>query len=84
MSTLRYDLSERPRPMGLSKRPVYRGIRLTGRNFAMECECTSGKQSFLSVVVAAKDEAASLPRLIAEIALALRPCATVVRAAGRV
>ena len=46
----------------------------------MECECTSGKQSFLSVVVPAKDEAASLPQLIDEIARRCDPCATAVRA----
>ena len=42
-------------------------------NRAKERECAQGEGSFLSVVVAAKNEAVSLPRLIDEITLALWP-----------
>jgi len=72
MSTLRYDSSQRSGPIGLSKRPVHKArMQLAGMNLATEC--VQGERSFLSVVVAAKNEAASLPRLIDEITLALRP-----------
>jgi len=74
MSTLRYDLSQRSSPIGVVKEPVHEaGMRLAGMNLAKERECAEGGRSFLSVVVAAKNEAASLPRLIDEISLALRP-----------
>jgi dolichol-phosphate mannosyltransferase len=74
MSTLRYDPSQRSGPIGFSKRPVHEaGMRLAGMNLAKEWECAQRERSFLSVVVAAKNEAASLPRLIDEITLALRP-----------
>jgi len=72
MSTLRYDSSQRSGPIGLSKRPMHEArMRLAGVNLA--AESGRGERSFLSVVVAAKNEAASLPRLIDEITLALRP-----------
>jgi glycosyltransferase involved in cell wall biosynthesis len=40
-------------------------------SFMKDWECAQGERSFLSVVIAAKDEAASLPQLIKEITLAL-------------
>jgi dolichol-phosphate mannosyltransferase len=98
MSTLRYDLSQRPGPVGLSMRHVvhdaideHMGSQRPGHVGAamhpFHCEemRTHGKfltderrpwrenTSFLSVVIAAKNEAASLPQLIEEITSALRP-----------
>ena len=55
---------------GRCKKPE---IRLGGMNLAKHQKGDEDKQSFLSVVMAAKNEAASLPQLIDEIALALRP-----------
>jgi len=72
MSTLRYDSSQRSGPIGLSKWPVHKaGMQLAGMNLAQEH--TQGERLFLSVIVAAKNEAAGLPRLIEEITWALRP-----------
>jgi len=74
MSTLCYDPSQRSGPIGLSSRPMHEaGIRLAGMNLAKERACAQGEGSFLSVVVPAKNEAASLPRLLDEITLALWP-----------
>ena len=74
MSTLRYDPAHRPGPMGMghSIRPVPSGQPdRAGPGSEMPREFDEA-MSFLSVVVPAKNEAASLPQLIDEIARALR------------
>jgi dolichol-phosphate mannosyltransferase len=75
LSTLRYDPAHRPGPMGMghSNRPVPpeppdRAGSGPERPWESHPEATSS----LSVVVPAKNEAASLPQLIDEIARALR------------
>ena len=74
MSTRRYDTSQRASPLGLwSRRLRSEGRRPTGEVLAVEREVAEDKLSFLSVVVAAKNEAANLPQLVDEIASALRP-----------
>jgi dolichol-phosphate mannosyltransferase len=74
MSSQRYDRSERPRPMG--------SVWLPDDGHGRFCDLDpvnkrstpkQGKKSFLSVVVPAKNEAASLAQLIDEITSALRP-----------
>ncbi|MBV8611732.1 MAG: glycosyltransferase [Singulisphaera sp.] len=70
MSSLRQDVSHSPGPTGGSRAP------------APEAPATPVAEGFLSVVVPAKDEAASLPQLVAEIAAALRPLRDA-RGAGR-
>ena len=74
MLTLRYGLSQRPGAIGVSMRP-FRGMkaRLGSKKVPRERQAWESGSSFLSVVVAAKNEAASLPQLIEEIDLALRP-----------
>lgn len=64
------DSVERARP-SISAEPAM----TEGRGLVPESELESepGRDSFLSVVVPARNEAASLPRLVAEIAGALRP-----------
>ena len=61
MSSLRQDVSHSPGPTGGSRTP------------APEAPSTPLAEGFLSVVVPAKNEAASLPQLVEEIAAALRP-----------
>ena len=74
MSSQRYDRSERLRPMGGLQSPNDRHGRFTGIGLVNKWPIPEkGKTSFLSVVVPAKNEAASLARLIDEIAWALRP-----------
>ena len=74
MSTRRYDPSQHAQPVGLGHR-----IRRCGAaHAAWEDQRTESRTapldgSFLSVVVAAKNEAPSLPQLVEEIAQALRP-----------
>src|SRR5947207_3448531 len=75
MLTLRDDPAHRAGPMGMgrSNRLVRDGgPRLGGADWHGESEIKEGAGSFLSVVVPAKDEAASLPPLIEAIARALR------------
>jgi dolichol-phosphate mannosyltransferase len=71
MSSQRYDRSECLRPMGGLRQPDDGRLRLTGMNTRPVPE--KSKQSFLSVVVPTKNEAASLAQLIDEIAWVLRP-----------
>src|SRR5665213_109904 len=73
MSSQRYDRSERLRPMGGLQPPSDERRRFTGVSPVKRPVPEKGKQSFLSVVVPAKNEAASLAQLIDEIAWALRP-----------
>jgi len=74
MSTLRYDPSQRPVPLGLWTRPSDGAETQSDRgNLADQWRARDTETSFLSVVVAAKNEATSLPQLIEEIAWALRP-----------
>ena len=70
MSSLRYDPSQRPGPMGRWNRPAWEQ-RATYAD--EEGETEEGGRSFLSVVVPSKNEAESLAQLVAEIARALRP-----------
>jgi dolichol-phosphate mannosyltransferase len=70
MSSPRYDLSQRPGPMGRWNRPAWEQ-RTTYVD--EEGETEEGGRSFLSVVVPSKNEAESLAQLVAEIARALRP-----------
>jgi dolichol-phosphate mannosyltransferase len=71
LSTLRYDPAQRPGPMGMghSIRPV---PHRAGLDSERPRESHHEVRSLLSVVVPAKNEAASLPQLIEEIARALR------------
>src|SRR5262249_36585353 len=74
MSTLRYDLAQRPAPMGRAYR--HRAVQEwemhpAGIGSRMGWGVEEGTRSFLSVVGPAKNEAASLPQLIEEIAGAL-------------
>ena len=74
MSSQRYDRSERLRPMGGLLPPSDERRRFTGIGpVTKRPVAEKGKKSFLSVVVPAKNEAASLAQLIDEIAWALRP-----------
>ncbi len=74
MSTQRYDISQRASPLGLRNRRLHKEeTRLAGEVLAVKREVAEGRPSFLSVVVAAKNEAANLPQLIDEITSALRP-----------
>jgi glycosyltransferase involved in cell wall biosynthesis len=74
MSTRRYDLSQRARPLRLTTRGLRReGTRSGFENRVAEWETSRADRSVLSVVVAAKNEAPNLPQLIQEIARALRP-----------
>jgi glycosyltransferase involved in cell wall biosynthesis len=74
MSTRRYDTSQRASPLGLwNSRLHAEGMRPWAEIPPIEREATEGKQLFLSVVVAAKNEAANLSQLVDEIASALRP-----------
>jgi dolichol-phosphate mannosyltransferase len=69
MSSRRYDPSQRQRPMGRWNRSVE---EQTAAIAGEERESNGGARSFLSVVVPSKDEAASLPQLVHEIAGSLR------------
>ena len=71
MSTLRYNPCHHRELMRLHSGLNDAGVRPAGIKFGKERACTDSGQSFLSVVVAAKNEAASLPRLIDEITWAL-------------
>jgi dolichol-phosphate mannosyltransferase len=74
MSSLRYDPSQKPRPLGRSRRPVHQtAARRAGMSLRQGLQPPEGgtSLSLLSVVVPAKNEAASLPQLIAEIAAAM-------------
>ncbi len=74
MSILRYDLSQRPDRIDLSMRPFHSGQAYPDdESLAHGWRARESEASFLSVVVAAKNEARSLPQLIGEIARALRP-----------
>jgi dolichol-phosphate mannosyltransferase len=76
MSSQRYDRSERLRPMGGLQPPDDDHRRFTGMGPVIRRPVPEkGQESFLSVVVPAKNEAASLAQLIDEIAWALRPLA---------
>ena len=69
MSNVRYDSAHRLGPMSLVHSIPSDRI---GSGAERPWESPDGANSFLSVVVPAKNEAASLPQLIDEIALALR------------
>src|SRR5262245_11640020 len=73
MSSLRYDPAQRPGPLGIarSRRPP-RGGQPDPSGRVREWKSEGKTSSFLSVVVPAKNEAASLPQLIDEIARVLR------------
>ena len=74
MSTRRYDTSQRASPLGLWNRRLHEeGTRPAGEILAIEREVAEGELSFLSVVIAAKNEAPNLSQLVDEIASALRP-----------
>jgi dolichol-phosphate mannosyltransferase len=75
MSSLRYDRSERLRPMGHWKQPVDVDRRQTIGIGPVKDRIASenANGSFLSVVVPAKNEAASLSQLVEEITRALHP-----------
>jgi dolichol-phosphate mannosyltransferase len=74
MSSQRFDRSEHLRPMSRLQRPDNERRRSTRTGpLNKRPVFKNGKKSFLSVVVPTKNEAASLPQLIAEIAWALRP-----------
>ena len=80
MSTRRYDLSQRARPLGLTTRGLRReGTRSGFENRGVQWETSRADRSVLSVVVAAKNEAPNLPQLIQEIARALRLSAEALR-----
>src|SRR4051812_47823109 len=64
MSSLRHDPSHRPGPNGRTRAPS---------PAEGAAPVTSSMAGFLSVVVPAKNESASLPQLVDEIAQALRP-----------
>ena len=74
MSTRRYDPPQHGHPLGLRRRSR-RGIAAHAEwgDRATERSGVRLEGSFLSVVVAAKNEAPSLPQLIDEIVRALRP-----------
>jgi dolichol-phosphate mannosyltransferase len=67
MSSMRRDPSQRPGPVGWSK------VRSPGESREDEDEDGAEARGFLSIIVPAKDEAASLPQLVDEIARAFRP-----------
>lgn len=72
--SLRYDRSRCSGPSGHEQQPLdaeWRQSDYEAPRFHLGTE--QRKQSFLSVVVPAKNEAASLPQLVDEIACALRP-----------
>ena len=72
--SLRYDRSRRSGPSGREHRPFDAERRHTNHDApSSHLGAEKTKQSFLSVVVPAKNEAASLPQLVNEIACALRP-----------
>ena len=73
MSSLRFDPSQRPRPAGRTKRTVYEQ-RARPDDLAREdaYPVAGGERSFLSIVVPARNEAASLSQLVAEAVIALR------------
>ena len=74
MSSQRYDRSARLRPMGGLQQPAGEQTYFTGIVPAHQWPVPAKrKNSFLSVVVPAKNEAASLAQLIDEITWALRP-----------
>jgi dolichol-phosphate mannosyltransferase len=74
MSTRRYDTSQRAGPLGLRNRRLHEDrTRLASEILVIKREAAERTSSFLSVVVAAKNEAPNLPQLVGEIALALRP-----------
>jgi dolichol-phosphate mannosyltransferase len=69
MSSRRYDPSQRQGPMGRWNRPVWeQSAAFAGE----EGETEQGAWALLSVVVPSKNEVASLPQLVDEIARALR------------
>jgi dolichol-phosphate mannosyltransferase len=75
LSTVRFDPAHRPGPMGMghANRPVpSEDPERAGLESERPSESQYQEGSSLSVVVPAKDEAASLPQLIDEIARALR------------
>jgi dolichol-phosphate mannosyltransferase len=77
MSSLRSDPLQRPVPTGFSKRAARQHqIPQGGIDSLKELGVGRGMGSFLSVVVPAKNEASSLPQLIAEIVAALSPLCT--------
>ncbi|HZW32169.1 MAG TPA: glycosyltransferase family 2 protein [Isosphaeraceae bacterium] len=75
MSTLRSDPAHRPRPLGLGRtnRPVWDEPSCPANGHVSSPTVIEERaRSFLSVVVPSKNEAASLPQLVEEIARALR------------
>ena len=84
MSTRRYDPPQRAQPLG----PGHRIRRRDAAQSGWEDQLTEPKaarleESFLSVVVAAKNEAPNLPQLVEEIVRALRPlCQSAVSGLG--
>lgn len=74
MSTRRYDPSQGASPLGLRNRRMQKGgARAAGETRPVNHETAEGEPSFLSVIVAARNEAPNLPQLIEEIASVMRP-----------
>jgi glycosyltransferase involved in cell wall biosynthesis len=78
MSSIRFDPKQRSGPMGHLQSPQSRAWRQSRQDTSVfsagaSLADESASRAFLSVVVPAKDEASGLPRLVEEIALALRP-----------
>src|SRR5271170_1541861 len=72
--SLRYDRSRRSGPSGREQRPFDAERRHANQEAPKShLRAEQSTQSFLSVVVPAKNEATSLPQLVHEIACALRP-----------
>jgi len=81
MSHLRFDPTHEPEPASHShcqKPQVWRKGHQDAAAFPLNepIERESGSQPSLSIIVPAKNEASSLPRLVSEIILALRPLCT--------
>ena len=73
MSTRRYDTSHRASPQGLRNGRLHeKRTHLMSEVLTDERKVGEGTRSFLSVVVAAKNEADNLPQLVDEITAALR------------
>jgi glycosyltransferase involved in cell wall biosynthesis len=74
MSSLRYDPARRAAPKGFPERPVYEAhIHRELLTFTCGRKRERKLSSFLSVVVPARNEAASLPQLVAQIVQGLGP-----------
>jgi dolichol-phosphate mannosyltransferase len=78
MSSIRFDRSQQPESMGLSRSRKPRDWEISRSGATALAPSASdasrpGSGSFLSVVIPARNEAASLPQLVGEIVHVLRP-----------